>query len=309
MYGYIYETTNLINGMKYIGQHKSDVFDPSYLGSGVRLNKAINKYGRNNFTVELITWKDTKEELDWEEKKCIYFWKQFYKTNLYNDASGGDGGNTCRYKSKEEINEIAKRRNKILTGQIYIHKDNILKRVNPIDFENIYKKDGWERGFTKELIEKQKNARNYDVIISKLNKVEITEDRKKKISKSVKKLWCNDAYRELQSNSHKGNKLSKESKKKISDANKGRKLSEETKSKIGKSKIGNKYCLGHKHTEKTKEKIRQQKLGKKFDDNWKENLANAKKGKILMNNGIIAKYINRVEEQDYLKKGWKRGRK
>jgi len=28
-----------------------------------------------------------------------------------------------------------------------------------------------------------------------------------------------------------------------------------------------------------------------------------------MNNGIIAKYINRVEEQDYLKKGWKRGRK
>jgi len=40
MYGYIYETTNLINGKKYIGQSKGK-FKPLYLGSGVVL-KNIN---------------------------------------------------------------------------------------------------------------------------------------------------------------------------------------------------------------------------------------------------------------------------
>lgn len=42
MYGYIYLTTNLINGKKYIGQHASPVFEPDrYIGSGVILWKAI----------------------------------------------------------------------------------------------------------------------------------------------------------------------------------------------------------------------------------------------------------------------------
>ena len=41
MYGYIYETTNLINGKKYIGKHKADCFDKSYIGSGTILTRAI----------------------------------------------------------------------------------------------------------------------------------------------------------------------------------------------------------------------------------------------------------------------------
>lgn len=34
MYGYIYVTTNLINGRKYIGQHAKPEFDESYYGIG-----------------------------------------------------------------------------------------------------------------------------------------------------------------------------------------------------------------------------------------------------------------------------------
>ena len=39
MFGYIYETTNLIDGKKYIGKHKSKTFDRNYYGSGTSLKK------------------------------------------------------------------------------------------------------------------------------------------------------------------------------------------------------------------------------------------------------------------------------
>lgn len=45
MYGYIYQTTNLINGKVYIGQHMSESFDANYYGSGKWLKRAIAKYG------------------------------------------------------------------------------------------------------------------------------------------------------------------------------------------------------------------------------------------------------------------------
>ena len=40
-YGYIYITTNLINGKRYVGQKKIDHNSKGYLGSGVLLRKAI----------------------------------------------------------------------------------------------------------------------------------------------------------------------------------------------------------------------------------------------------------------------------
>lgn len=41
----IYETTNLINGRIYIGAHKTNDINDSYLGSGKYLLKAVKKHG------------------------------------------------------------------------------------------------------------------------------------------------------------------------------------------------------------------------------------------------------------------------
>ena len=67
---YIYLTINLINGKKYIGKHYGEL-DDSYLGSGTILQKAINKYGKQNFKKEILYISKNEEENCIKEKKFI----------------------------------------------------------------------------------------------------------------------------------------------------------------------------------------------------------------------------------------------
>lgn len=94
MYGYVYQTINLINGKKYIGKHKSNVFDESYKGSGVYLSRAIKKYGESNFVTEIIEWCETKEELNQSEQYYIDYHNAVLSDDFYNIARGGEGGDT-----------------------------------------------------------------------------------------------------------------------------------------------------------------------------------------------------------------------
>ena len=68
---YIYETENLINGKKYIGKRCTDrsVFNDYYLGSGINLNKAIEKYGKENFRKQILEICSSKKELSEKEKQ------------------------------------------------------------------------------------------------------------------------------------------------------------------------------------------------------------------------------------------------
>ena len=83
----IYKTTNLINGNFYIGQDSKN--NPNYLGSGLLLNRAIEKYGRKNFVKEIVEQCKSKQQLNERE----IFWILELKP-LYNIASGGSGGDT-----------------------------------------------------------------------------------------------------------------------------------------------------------------------------------------------------------------------
>ena len=81
MYGYIYETVNLVSGRKYIGQHKSEKFDDNYIGSGVALTDAIKKYGKENFQVSLLCECSSRDEMNKKER---------YYTDLYNCVESDD---------------------------------------------------------------------------------------------------------------------------------------------------------------------------------------------------------------------------
>lgn len=62
-YGYIYKTTNLINGRIYIGL-KTGEFNSDYFGSGVLIKRAIKKYGKENFRIRVLAYANNLEMLD-----------------------------------------------------------------------------------------------------------------------------------------------------------------------------------------------------------------------------------------------------
>lgn len=90
MYGYIYLTTNLVNGMMYIGQHRASEFTESYKGSGDKIKKAFKKFGWDNFSVKLLKVCESQEELDLSEIEMIKVYRDsFGRDKLYNIAKGG----------------------------------------------------------------------------------------------------------------------------------------------------------------------------------------------------------------------------
>jgi len=91
-YGYVYLTTNLVNGRVYVGQRIGN-FNFEYLGSGVCLQRAIRKYGKNKFVVKFVKCAGDKAGLDFLEIKYIaQYRKRLGKENVYNVLNGGDGG-------------------------------------------------------------------------------------------------------------------------------------------------------------------------------------------------------------------------
>ena len=107
MYGFIYITTNHVNGRQYIGQKKYDKSGKwkKYLGSGIVLKRAIKKYGESNFSKEIIEECETKEALDDREKYWIDYYNAVDSDDFYNIAFGGDGGNTIAGYSEEQMEQ------------------------------------------------------------------------------------------------------------------------------------------------------------------------------------------------------------
>ena len=90
-YNYIYKITNIINGKIYIGKHSTDDLNDGYMGSGVVLKKAKEKYGIDSFTKEYLAFCDTEDKLNWFEKFYIKKYDSTNKNIGYNLTNGGEG--------------------------------------------------------------------------------------------------------------------------------------------------------------------------------------------------------------------------
>lgn len=126
MYGFVYITTNHVNGKQYIGQRKYDKQGKwkEYLGSGIILSRAIEKYGLENFSKEIIEECKTKKILNDREIYWINYYNAVESDNFYNIASGGDGGNTIAGYTDDQRNLLSTKLSDMRKGIINIGKNN-----------------------------------------------------------------------------------------------------------------------------------------------------------------------------------------
>ena len=102
---YIYKIINNLNGKAYIGLKSKTVEESeNYYGSGTLINQAIDKYGKDNFTKEILERDiDSHEHLNTQE----IYWINSHDTynNGYNLTKGGQG-NLGRAVSEETKSKI-----------------------------------------------------------------------------------------------------------------------------------------------------------------------------------------------------------
>lgn len=104
-YGFIYLTTNTLDGKKYIGQRKYHYDNPrsdiDYYGSGNMIRFLIRKFGRGIFTKKILEECDTQESLNDRERYWISKYDAVRSPDFYNIHEGGNAGNTWEGQSEE----------------------------------------------------------------------------------------------------------------------------------------------------------------------------------------------------------------
>ena len=110
-YGFIYITTNLVNGKRYLGQKEFNQKNwKTYLGSGIAFKKALNVYGEENFSRNIIYICFSEEELNQIEYELSVFFDVVESDNWYNLVLGGgvSRGWHPSEETKRKISDAAK---------------------------------------------------------------------------------------------------------------------------------------------------------------------------------------------------------
>ena len=165
MYGYIYETTFRNHPeWVYYGKHKSEDVDENYNGSGSVVVNYIKKYGSSSVSTKVISWHETKEELDQAEKEIIASGKEKFGRCCMNIADGGDGGaitNNFVWYTNGEIDIYLKesvkppvgfskgrsaiKGNPGSSGKTYIN-NGVENKLIPKDLLEEFLSSGWSKG-------------------------------------------------------------------------------------------------------------------------------------------------------------------
>lgn len=101
-FGFIYITTNIKNQMMYLGRHgssyigKDKLRNDSYLGSGIYLINAVDKYGKENFVRVIVRETNTEDNLIELENYYLDLFECAINPNFYNISENPIGGNVTK---------------------------------------------------------------------------------------------------------------------------------------------------------------------------------------------------------------------
>jgi group I intron endonuclease len=104
----IYQTTNLITGIKYIGKDKNN--NPNYIGSGADLKIAIKEYGKHNFKKEIIEHCNNIDHLVEREAYWLNYYDVENNPNYYNKTNKPFGNSGLSEETKQNIKQGLKKR-------------------------------------------------------------------------------------------------------------------------------------------------------------------------------------------------------
>lgn len=309
-YGFIYITTNMVNGMKYLGQKSfdDDYKWKNYLGSGKIFKNAVKKYGKENFSRNIICFCNSPEELNQAEYDLSVFLNVVESDDWYNLCYGGEV--PIGHKISEDT------RNKMSEAQKARWTDELRKELGEQmsgEGNPFYGKHHSDE------VKLRLSEQHTGMKVSEEVKQKLRESQKERYKDPNERAKCGwphtDEWKQEQSERMSGENHpmygkhhSDETKEKIRNARKN--LSEESRKRISeaqKKRLSvkeNNPFYGRHHSEEAKEKIRKANLGRKLSEEVKKKLSEARSGENSWNCRRVIQYTlsgEKIKTWPYIK--------
>ena len=295
IFGYVYLVKNLVNGKMYFGITEND-FDTRYKHGDIsnthndHLKSSIKKYGIENFEInkefDVAYTEDDLYDLE-DMYMCIYnTLDPKYGYNKKRSGSKHKGNGKLNEQTKQKISESRKGQHSGEKHPLYGigHSDESKKKMS----------DSQKRLYEQGYVNPTKGKH-----LSEEHKQRLSETRKQKFASGEITSWnlgqkMSDESKQKMSKAHKGKTITEEQRqktsetmkkvwndedyrKRMSDIHKTREHephSEETKKKISKSRKGQPSAFkGKHHSEESKQKISDSLKGKKLSEETKQKLS------------------------------------
>lgn len=188
----VYKVTNNINNKYYIGKHITDDPYDNYMGSGKAIIRAIKKYGKENFTKEILHFCTDEDEMNIVEHSIINLNDEM----SYNMTIGGKGGwhyvnNNNLTNLPEHLEKKSKKMKEYWTADRKKEKSQKMKKY--------YEENGTEK-ISEGLKSRYENNDFKSSFVVTMTEVNKRSDKREKASIKLKEKWEDTEFVEKMKN-------------------------------------------------------------------------------------------------------------